>query len=402
MTTLGAPFTHESLLSYRDEFPILSRKTYMNSCSLGALSRRSMEGLAEFQEAWNEYGASAWYSQWIARLGDLRAAYGRVIGAGDAEIALSPNVSTALTTVASCLDYTERPKVVIADIDFPTIAHQWLAKARLGVEVVNVSSEGRIHVPLERWEAAIDERTALVATSHVYYTSGQIQDVAAIAEMAHRKGALCLVDGYQSAGQLPVDVHGLGIDFFVGGSLKWLLGGQGMAFLWTRPELIQELAPTVTGWFAVDSQFNFDNTELRLREDAVRFEYGTPSIPTMYTALGGLSIVQEIGPARIRERTDYLTRDLVRKARERGFTLQAPENAEQHAAITMFAVPDAAATVAGLADRGVIADHRFGLLRLSPYFYNTEAENDRTLYALEEVVRRLPDRPDSSSSATIG
>lgn len=400
--TTTIPGVHDDLLTYRAEFPILERKTYLNSCSLGALSRRSMQGLADFQEEWNEYGAAAWYCRWIARLGDLRSAYGRVIGAREGEIALQPNVSTALTMVASCLDHTERRKVVVADVDFPTIAHQWLAKRRLGVEVVTVPSEGRVHIPLERWAEAIDDHTALVATSHVLYTSGQIQDVAAITEMAHRSGALCLVDGYQSAGQIPVDVHALEADFYVGGSLKWLLGGQGMAFLWVRPDLIRSLEPTVTGWFAAYAQFSFQNTELQLRDDAVRFEYGTPSIPTAYTALGGLSIVEEVSVRRIRERTDHLTRDLVAKARVRGLQLRVPEDPQQHAAITMVEVPDAAAAVTGLAEQGVIADYRHGLLRLSPYFYNTEAENDRTLDILEEVIRRMPAVPDRPSSATTG
>ena len=390
------------LLEYRREFPILARKTYLNSCSLGALSSRSMAGLAEFQAEWNERGAAAWYDGWIPKLDELRAAYGRAIGAGRGEVALSPNVSTALSTVASCLEYGERPRVVVADVDFPTIAHQWLAKQRLGVEVVSVPSDGRVRVPLERWEAAIDERTVLVATSHVLYTSGQVQDVRAIAEIAHRKGALCLVDAYQSAGQLPLDVGELDADFVVGGSLKWLLGGQGMAFLWVRPGLIRELEPTVTGWFAVDSQFSFENARLRFREDAVRFEYGTPSVPSMYAALGGLSLVEEVGIPRIRERTDFLTRDLVARLRDHGFGLRVPASPEEHAAITMVEVPDAAATVAGLAERGVIADHRFGMLRLSPYFYNTEEENAGAVAALAEVVRQLPDPSDTGSSATVG
>lgn len=400
--TAATPPTHPELLSYRREFPILSRKTYLNSCSLGALSSRSMAGLAEFQAEWNERGAAAWYDGWIPKLDELRAAYGRVIGAGRGEVALSPNVSTALSTVASCLQYGERPRVVVADVDFPTISHQWLAKARLGVEVVSVPSDGRVRVPLDRWEEAIDERTALVATSHVLYTSGQIHDVRAIAEIAHRKGALCLLDAYQSAGQLPMDVREIGADFVVGGSLKWLLGGQGMAFLWVRPGLIRELEPTVTGWFAVDSQFSFENAQLRFRDDAVRFEYGTPSVPSMYAALGGLSLVEEVGVPRIRERTDLLTRDLVARLRDRGFGLKVPASPAEHAAITMVEAPDAAATVAGLGERGVIADHRFGMLRLSPYFYNTQDENARAVDALAEVVRGLPHKTEQSNSATVG
>ncbi|MEJ7654312.1 MAG: aminotransferase class V-fold PLP-dependent enzyme [Chloroflexia bacterium] len=394
--------THDELLTYRAEFLILERKTYLNSCSLGALSRRSMDGLAEYQDLWNTYGAAAWYSHWIPMLADLRAAYGRVIGAGEGEVALSPNVSTALTMAASCIDHSRRPKVVVADVDFPTIAHQWLAKRSLGVEVVVVPSDGGLAPTLDRWESAIDERTALVATSQVCYTSGRIQDVAAIAALARAKGALCLVDGYQAAGQMPVDVHSLGVDFYVGGSLKWLLGGQGMAYLWVRPELIRSLHPTVTGWFAVDSQFNFDGSDLRLRPDAVRFEYGTPSVPSMYTALGGLSIVNEIGVVCIRERTDYLTRDLVTKLRAREYSILAPDRPEEHASITMVETPDAAATVATLARLGVIADHRFGLLRLSSYFYNTTKDHDRMLDALDEATAGQSPASDSTSSATIG
>jgi selenocysteine lyase/cysteine desulfurase len=197
-------------------------------------------------------------------------------------------------------------------------------------------------------------------------------------------------------------VRSLDVDFYVGGSLKWLLGGQGSAFLWVRPELIPALEPTVTGWFAADAQFSFDNTRLRLRADAARFEYGTPAIPSVYTALGGLSIVEEAGVGRIRERTDHMTRHLVAEARARGLALRVPAEPSAHAAITMVEVPDAPAVVAGLARRGVIADHRFGMLRLSPYFYNSEDENVRTLDALEDVLREIPARPDLSSSATMG
>src|SRR5689334_1541060 len=206
----------------RDEFPIFRHAIYLNSCSLGALSRRSRARIAEYVDLWERRGASAWYDVWWAALGELRERYAGVIGAGAADVALHPNISSALGAVAEALDYGGRPKVVVSSLDFPTIAYQWLAKASEGVEVEVVESPDGVQVPLDRIERAVDTRTALVATSHVFFTSGTIQDVAALAGIAHRQGALLLVDGYQAVGQLPVDVGPLDADFYCAGGLKWL------------------------------------------------------------------------------------------------------------------------------------------------------------------------------------
>src|SRR5438552_3463029 len=187
---------HHDLLAYRPEFPILQSKTFLNTCSLGALSQRSIAGVQEFLRLWNEMGASAWYEIWVGKLAELRAAYGRVIGATPDRIALAPSISVAVSGVASALDCSERKKVVMADMDFPTLGHQFLAKKPLGIEVEFVKSPDKVRVPLELFEAAIDENTALVATSHVYFTSGAIQDIKTLARMAHDKGALFLTDAY--------------------------------------------------------------------------------------------------------------------------------------------------------------------------------------------------------------
>ena len=283
----AAPVSAPSQRHYRDEFPIFRQTIYLNSCSLGALSRRSRARVNEYLDLWERQGAAAWYDAWWTALGELRERYGRLIGAAGGDIALHPSISAALTSAAEALDYRGRRKVVVSRLDFPTLAYQWLARSGEGVELVLVDSPDGVQVPLEAFERAVDERTALVATSHVFFTSGAIQDVAAVAEIAHRRGALLLVDGYQAAGQLPVDVRRLDADFYCGGGLKWLLGGSGIAFLYIRPELGRRLASRATGWFAHREQFRFDPEQLALHDDARRFEVGTPAMAAVYAQLGG-------------------------------------------------------------------------------------------------------------------
>ena len=293
MATVAAPAPPRD---YRAEFPVFRHSIYLNSCSLGALSLRSRTRVNDCLDLWEARGASAWYEIWWAALAELRLRYARLLGAPDGTIALHPNVSSTLAAVAESLDYRRRPKVVVTSLDFPTVAYQWLAKAVEGVEVVVVESVDGIGIPVEALARAVDDHTALVATSHVYYTSGAIQDIRAVAEITHREGALLLVDGYHAAGQLPVDVQALDTDFYCGGGLKWLLGGSGIAFLYARPELLSSLAPRTTGWFAHRDQFRFDPRTMELHDDARRLESGTPSMLSVYAQLGGLDIIEEIGP----------------------------------------------------------------------------------------------------------
>jgi selenocysteine lyase/cysteine desulfurase len=287
-------------------------------------------------------------------------------------------VSGALGVVASAIDYTHRPKVLVTSLDFPTIGYQWMAKIRDGVEVVVLESPDGISVPLEMFERAVDGRTALIATSHVFFTSGAVQDASALAGIAHRAGALCLVDGYQAAGQLPVDVQALGVDFYLAGGLKWLLGGAGVAFLYARPELTSTLCPTVTGWFAHREQFRFDSGALELHSDARRLEAGTPPLMPVYAQLGGLDILGEIGIPAVRAATMVLTEDLIAQAQVRGFSPRVASRAEDRSAIVMLPSTDPAADVRRLAEAGFIVDARPGHVRVSPYFYN-EPDDHRAL-----------------------
>jgi selenocysteine lyase/cysteine desulfurase len=377
---------HTDLLVWRDEFPILQRKTYLNSCSLGPLSRRSMAALERFQEAWNEHGAQAWYGACMGELAALREKFARLIGAQPHEIAIAPSVSAALSEIASGLDLGDRKKVVLADMDFPTLAYQWLTREREGVEVDFVESLDRSTLPAERFREHIDQRTGLVATSRVFYLSGYIQDVAALARMAHDQGALLLVDDYQGTGQIPLDVKAADIDFLVTGTLKWLMGGQGVAFIYVREELIPRLRPTHTGWWAARDQFQFNTREFTYRDDAQRLEAGTPPMPSIYIASAALDITLEIGVERVRERTRWLADDLVAKALARGWKLRSPVDGAMRSSIVLLEMERPDELVKQLSARGIIVDYRPGLLRISPNFYNTVEETDQIIAALEELL----------------
>ncbi|HLS47279.1 MAG TPA: aminotransferase class V-fold PLP-dependent enzyme [Gemmatimonadales bacterium] len=356
--------------TYRDEFPIFRHSVYLNSCSLGALSVRARARVNEYLDLWENRGAAAWYEIWWAALADLRMRYGRVVGAPGSEIALHPNISSALSVVGESLDYSRRNKVIVTSLDFPTIGYQWMAKRDRGVEVVVLESPDQTRVPLELFERAVDDRTAILATSHVFFTSGAIQDARALAEIAHRKGALCLIDGYQAAGQIPVDVKALGVDFYCAGGLKWLMGGTGVAFLYAAPHLTPGLFPQVTGWFAHRDQFRFDTRSLELHDDARRLETGTPPLMPVYAQRGGLEILEEIGTEAIRQRTSALTEDLIEQARAAGLSPRVAPTAAERSGIVMLPSDDPHRDVAALAEAGFVIDARPGHVRVSPYFYN--------------------------------
>ncbi|GAC1349912.1 MAG: kynureninase [Ktedonobacteraceae bacterium] len=377
---------HPDLIAYRSEFPILQRKTYMNSCSLGALSNRSMQGLAQFMEMWNEWGAHAWYEIWMEEIAKARQKFATIIGAQLHEVAIAPSVSVALSSIASALDYSQRNRVVMADMDFPTLAYQWLVKRRLGVECRFVESPDRVYTPPELFEREVDDKTALVATSRVFFTSGYIQDVRAVADIAHKQGAYVLIDDYQGTGQIPINVVAQDIDFLVTGTLKWLMGGPGLAFMYVREGLLAQLQPTIAGWFGHRDQFLFKTRDFEFRPEATRVELGTPAVPTIYTANGGLDIVQEISVERICERTRYLTNDLIARAREHGWKVRTPQEPECRSSIVMLEIEHPEEVVKALVSRNIITDSRPGLVRVSPYFYNTIEENAIVIDAISEIL----------------
>ena len=367
------------LNAVRSEFPILERKTYMNSCSLGALSRRSEAYLHDFTERWHEMGASAWYRHWLGRVEDLRGRVATFLDTTPREMALLPSTSTALAAVTESVRPEGRNKVVCTELDFPTLAYQWAVKPEF--ELVVLRSPDGIRIDPEQFAEAVDERTLFLATSHVFFTTGYEQDLGALADIARSAGALSLIDGYQGAGQVALSLPETGVDFYTTGPLKWLCGGPGLAYLYVRDELVERLEPRLTSWFATERQFDFDLEGFEYRHDARRFELGTPALPTVHTALGGQEIIDEVGFDAILERNAMLTARLIEVAGDRGFELRLAEP-EHRTSIVMVRHDDPSGAVKHLAANDVIVDYRPGYVRFSPHFYNTVEEVDRSIEVL--------------------
>ena len=378
-------------VALRREFPSLGKISYLNTCSLGLLSKRCRDATERYLDLWLELGASAWYSHWINEMTSLRAEFSTLISSEIEEIALVPSISAGLAAVSSSLDFSNRYKVVTTELDFPTLAYHFSALHTKGVETVIVPSDDGVTVDIERLAEQIDEHTALLATSRVFFTTGWIQDVTALSKICKKTGTLLLVDDYQATGQVPLDIRKSGIDILLTGGLKWLLGGPGISYMYVRNELISSLQPTATGWFAQRDQFSFRVDLMEYKEDARRFESGTPSVSSVYAGKAGVSLINEIGVENIRVRTLNLTKHLAEKLYENNFSLRIPLDLDQHASITMIETREPRRVVEQLREKGIIVDSRPGGVRLSPYFYNDENDIDKVVSSLVEIREAMPE-----------
>jgi kynureninase len=360
----------------RTEFPLLDRFIYFNACSLGPLPERGRAALARYAQDWDEKGTPVWFSDWLPLLATFRDRVGDLLQAPPGTTAIAPSVSVALTTLATGLPLRPgRNKVLIGELDFPTIGHQWLS--RPGYEVEFVPSADGMTIPPSAFAERIDDRTALVATTHLFYTTGYLQDVRAIADAAHARGALCVIDGYQTCGCVPLDVEAMGCDAFVGGCLKWLSGGPGNAFLYVRPELIQQVRPQGTGWFATRDPFSFTLQELVFADDARRLETGTWAMPSHYAGLAGLELILEVGVANIQERLRDLTSRILERCDAAGVRTFTPRERERRCGIVTLECERPEEVESQLHAAGVIVDSRPGRIRLSPHWCVTEDELER-------------------------
>lgn len=370
----------------RAEFPLLERYIYLNACSLGPLPRRGHAALARYAGDWDAKGTPVWYSDWLPLLARFRERIGELLNAPAGSTAIAPSVSVALTTLAGGLPLPPgRNKVLIGELDFPTIGHQWLSRPNTKVEFV--PSPDGMTIPPEAFAERIDEDTALVATTHLFYTTGYLQDVRAIARAAHKAGALCLVDGYQTCGCSPIDVAAMDCDAFVGGCLKWLSGGPGNAFLYVRPELIPQVTPQGTGWFATRDPFSFTLQELVFADDARRLETGTWAVPSHYAGLAGLELILEVGVHNIQERLRDLTDRILERCDEAGVKTFTPRDRRLRCGIVTLECEHPEEAEAKLHAEGVIVDSRPGRVRLSPHWCVTEEELERGMDLVLEHVR---------------
>ena len=381
----------DPLLHFRAEFPILATTTYMVSNSLGAMPRAVPARLAEYAEQWATRGVRAWAQGWWEMPVHVGDEIAPLIGAGPGEVAMVPNVSIAQAQILSALDYRSdgRDTIVMTEMDFPSVRYVYDQLAtRLGARIVVVPSDDGISIDEDRLMAAIDERTRLVAISHVLFRSAYVLDAARICAHARRMGALVSLDAYHSVGIIPVDVKALQPDFLTGGVLKWLCGGPGGCFLWASPTASEQTAPALTGWQAHEHPFAFE-PEMTYAHGAWRWLTGTPSIPALFAAVAGPRLLRQAGMTAIREKSVRQTTRLIELADARGFAVTAPRAADRRGGTVAFDVPHAREVAQALLARDVIVDYRPGAgIRVAPHFYTSDEEVEGVVGAIDEILAK--------------
>ena len=380
----------DDLLRFRDRFPILDTTTYLVSNSLGAMPRSVADRLAEYAREWATRGVRAWAERWWEMPVSVGDEIAPLLGAGAGEVAMVPNVSLGQAQVLSALDYGGgRDTIVMTALDFPSVRYVYdRLAARLGARVVVVPSDDGLGVSEERLIEAIDERTRLVAISHVLFRSAYVMDVARVAAHAHAMGALVSLDAYHSVGVLPVDVVALGADFLTGGVLKWLCGGPGGCFLWVRPEVSAAVAPAITGWQAHRHPFAFE-PEMEYADAAWRWLGGTPVIPALFAATEGPRIVREAGIDAVRAKSMRQTARLIALADVRGYPVSAPRDAARRGGTVAFDVPHAREVSRALLEREIIVDYRPGAgIRVAPHFYTSDEELEAAVETIDDILAR--------------
>ena len=366
----------------RSEFPIFEHTTYANSCSQGALSVRVRAAAEEWLDGWDENGAE--WDFWVERNEAARAGFARLLHAVPDEVAVTTSVSQAVSAFVSALDFSgERNRIVISDYEFPTVGQIAHAQALRGADVVRLTpGDGGGSLTPERFAEVVDERTALVCCTAVSFRTGHRHDVRAIAEVAHASGALVLADSYQAAGALELDVRSLGADIVTGGTVKYLLGSAGLAFMWIRGSLVASLLPTQTGWFADEDIFEMSIADYSPHSSARRFDSGTPPVPSLYPGVAGVDIVTEAGVPAIETHVRILVDRLLAGLDELGAKVATPRGEGEFGPLICVTSTDPNALVAALAAERIVTSTRDSNLRISLHLYNVEEDVDRILAAL--------------------
>jgi kynureninase len=378
----------DPLLRWRSEFPALEDSVYMISHSLGCLPIKAAEYLQEFLELWHTRSIGAW-DDWLGEVDRAAARIGRLISAPDGTVTMFTNVSQVNAVLASCFEYTPaRNKVVYTSLEFPSISYVWKAEERRGAEIHIVESADNVHISTQEMLDAIDERTVCVPISHVIFRSAYIQEVKAIADKAASVGAHVILDCYQSTGVIPVDVVDLGVSFACGGSVKYLCGGPGAAYLYVRPDLMERFEPRVTGWFGNEAPFAFTMPGQTYADGVWRYMGGTPAIAPLYQARAGVEILGEIGARAVREKSLRSTGRVIERVDERAFTLNTPREPDRRAGSVVFDFVGAADVARELNRRRFFCDHRPGAgIRIAPHFYNTAEEVDLFFEEIDRIRR---------------
>jgi selenocysteine lyase/cysteine desulfurase len=371
--------TDDEIAELRSHFPILRHKTYLYNCSQGALSDAVEAGMREYAMSWRT--SSAPWDDWMEVYEALRRAFATFINAQPEEVAIVSSASAGINPIANALTFDQRDGVVMSEYEFPTMGHIWLAQRPRGARVQFLDGVDYA-VPVERYEQAVDDRTRIVPLTHVSFVTGARSDVAAITRIAHANGALLFLDGYQDCGTRPIDVKALDVDFFVSGTLKYLLGPPGLAFLYVRRELIETLTPTMTSWFSQRDVFAFDTKHLDPAPHARRFENGAPAIPSLYLARPALDLLTRVGLDNVAAQIERLTRAFLRGVAELDIATKTPSSSV--GPLVVLRARDPAAALAKLTERGILASTRRDGVRLAFHVYNTLHDVDTTLAVLED------------------
>ncbi|HVE98262.1 MAG TPA: aminotransferase class V-fold PLP-dependent enzyme [Mycobacteriales bacterium] len=366
---------HEDLLERRSDYPILATKTYLINNSLGAMHAGTRQRLTEYADLWATEGVVAW-STWLPEMVRVADLVGSVIGAPPGTTVMGQNVASLLGALVSALDFPEqRNRVVYTDLDWPGSHYLWTEHARFGIEPVVVSSDDGLTVDSGKVVDAIDHRTAVVSISHVMFKSAYVVDLEPIVARAHEVGALVVLDAYQGAGAVPLDVVALDVDACVGGSVKYLCGGPANGWMYVRPDLAATLRPAQVGWFGHARPFGFEFDALDPAPGVMRFAGGTPGVPAAYAAAPGYQAIVDVGVDRIRERSTSMTQPMLEDALGRGFTVRSPHDPKVRGGHVTIDPGDSEHVHDELIKRGFVVDHRPGAgIRVAPHFYNTAEE----------------------------
>jgi len=368
--------------SIRDRFPLLNEAVYTNSCSQGALSVDVRAAYQRYLTDWDEKGAP--WDLWVELAESARHRFARLLNASTDEIAVTTSVSAGVSSLLSGLRHPEgRNKIVMSDFEFPTIGQNIHAQELLGTKVEHVPAAADVTIPLDRLAESIDEETALVAITHVCFRNGSKTDVRAVVDLAHEAGALVLLDSFQAVGAIPVDVRELGVDFVVGGTLKYLLGSAGLAFLYCRADLLPAITPIQTGWFADEDIFAMDIHDYSPAPTAAKFESGTPPVPSIYAGVAGMDLMDEVGIPRTERHVEGLTSRLIEGLDRVGAQVVTPRDPSRRGPMIAVATTDAPKMVATLAEEGILTSPRDGNIRLSWHCYNSAEDVEAVVAGLE-------------------
>jgi selenocysteine lyase/cysteine desulfurase len=368
--------------SIRDRFPLLERAVYTNSCSQGALSNEVRAAYERYLTDWDEKGAP--WDLWVELNEAARSRFARLLNASTDEIAVTTSVSAGVSSLLSRLGHRDgRNKIVISDFEFPTIGQIVHAQELLGTKVEHVPASPDVTIPLDRLAESIDTETALVAITHVCFRNGSKTDVEAVIDLAHEAGAHVLLDSFQAVGAVPIDVRSLDVDFVAGGTLKYLLGSAGLAFLYCRADLLPQITPTQTGWFADEDIFKMDIHDYSPSDTASKFESGTPPVPSIYAGVAGMDLMDEIGIAETERHVATLTEQLIEGLDRVGARMVTPRDPERRGPMIAVATSDERAMVAALAEDGILTTPRDGNIRLSWHCYNSAEDVEAVVAGLE-------------------